>query len=151
MSAELQNIIFPAESVVNPNITTCFSVNTGTDSAVEGDEEFVVSVIDANGDPADTVLITAPSTINVVIQDNTGEFQSQILQLFHTPLYSNNLELVADFETEVSISEDEGPVQICVSLSATSFENPVVLQAVTEPGTASSKIQQCNILLQISS
>ena len=77
MSPELQNIIFPAESVVNPNIMTCFSVNTGTDSAVEGDEEFVVSVIDANGDPADTVLITAPSIINVVIQDNTGKFQSQ--------------------------------------------------------------------------
>lgn len=85
MSPELQNIIFPAESVVNPNITICFSVNTGTDSAVEGDEEFVVSVIDANGDPADTVLITAPSTINVVIQDDTGEFQSQNFATFSYP------------------------------------------------------------------
>ena len=61
--------------MINSSITACFSVNTSTDSGFEGDEEFEVSIIDTNGDPADTVLITAPSTISVLIQDNTGKFK----------------------------------------------------------------------------
>ena len=52
--------------------------------------------------------------------------------------------LTADIQNEVSVSESAGPaVEICVSLSASSFESDVVIQVVTEPGTAVGRSQSC--------
>ena len=77
MSPQLQNIVFSAGSLVDANVTRCFSVETRGDSSVEGDEVFWVSVTDVNDNPANTVVVTAPSIISVLIQDSTGKFKSQ--------------------------------------------------------------------------
>ena len=144
MLPQLQNIVFSAGSLVDANVTRCFSVETRRDSSVEGDEVFGVSVTDVNGNPADTVVVTAPSIISVLIQDNTGKFKLQNFSLFlHNPLFFS--ELIADFETEMSVSESEEQVEICVSFSVTSFESTIVLLATSEPGTAASKIQTFRI------
>ena len=93
MSPQLQNIVFSTGSLVDANVTRCFSVETRRDSSVEGDEVFWVSVTDVNGNPADTVVVTAPSIISVLIQDNTGKFKLQHFYLFlhNPPFFQNSL------------------------------------------------------------
>lgn len=70
MSNPSQSLTFPSETEIGTQ--KCFSITTNVDSIVEGDQDFMVSVVSVNGDPADLVLITSPSVLTVTIQDNTG-------------------------------------------------------------------------------
>ena len=65
-----QSLIFPSGTEIGSQ--KCFSITTNIDSIVEGDQDFMVTLVDVNGDPADLVLIASPSVLSITIQDNTG-------------------------------------------------------------------------------
>lgn len=54
----------------------CFSIMTNVDNIVEGDQGFMVSLVDVNGDPADIVTIESPSDQIALIEDNIGSLTS---------------------------------------------------------------------------
>ena len=72
MSPQLQEITFSIGTPIDSSTTSCFSVNTSRDGVVEGDEEFVVSIVGINDNLAENIIITVPNTVNVLIQDSTG-------------------------------------------------------------------------------
>ena len=70
VSPPMQLVTFSTESLIGSS--KCFTVSTNVDDVFEGEESFVVSVVSVNGDPSDTVLISAPRSTNILILDSTG-------------------------------------------------------------------------------
>ena len=65
-----RHLMFPSGTEIGSQ--KCFSVMTNVDAVVEGDQDFMVSLLDVNGYPTDIVRITSPSVLRVTIQDNIG-------------------------------------------------------------------------------
>lgn len=79
MSDSSRQLAFSSGSEIGSQ--QCFSIVTNVDSAVEGDQGFMVSLVDVSGDPADIVTITSPSAQAVTIQDNTGLSSTALLYI----------------------------------------------------------------------
>ena len=56
---------------------------TNVDTIVEGDQEFIVSLVEVNSDPVNLVLISTPSEQSVTIQDNIGTYDVLTLRMYH--------------------------------------------------------------------
>ena len=85
ISAVSEDVTFSTGVLVGSS--RCFSVETVTDQAVEGDQEFVVSILEVNGDLPGNISVAFPSIMNITIQDNTGEELSIFLFLFDSKVF----------------------------------------------------------------